>query len=73
MPASTDCSDVTPAVTDQVQRLEIPDAFNVRTTYPIATLDQAAEPELAAKFVDLILGSAGQAILQEWGLQGVAR
>jgi molybdate transport system substrate-binding protein len=64
-------SDVTPAVMGDVRRLEIPEAFNVRTTYPISVLDEAAEPDLAIQFIDLILGPTGQTVLHKWGLLGV--
>jgi molybdate transport system substrate-binding protein len=65
------CSDVTPAVKGDILRIEIPEAHNAMVTYPISTLANAAEPDLAANFVDLILSATGQGILQEWGLQGV--
>ncbi len=66
-------SDVNPTVAGDVRRLEIPDAFNVRATYPISTLNDAVEPDMAVRFVDFVLGPTGQGILQEWGLLGVGK
>jgi molybdate transport system substrate-binding protein len=47
--------------------IEIPPEWNVQAEYPIATLKNAAHPELAAEFIAFVLSSQGQAILQKWG------
>ena len=60
-------SDVTPSVADDLMQIEIPAAFNVRATYPIAVVDDAAQPDLAAEFISFVLGEEGQAILTHWG------
>jgi len=60
-------SDITPDVADEVLAIEIPDAFNQIATYPIATLNDSANPELARAFVDFVLSDDGQAILTGWG------
>jgi molybdate transport system substrate-binding protein len=60
-------TDVTPDVADKVQMLPIPDAVNPLASYPIVTLKDSANPELARAFVDYILSADGQAILVKWG------
>jgi molybdate transport system substrate-binding protein len=60
-------SDVTPAAAEKVTRLDIPDKYNVLATYPLAVLQAAPQADLAAMFVDFVLSTDGQAILQKWG------
>jgi molybdate transport system substrate-binding protein len=60
-------TDVTPDVADQLEMIEIPDAFNVTATYPIALVAGAPHPALARQYVDFVLSAEGQAILAGWG------
>lgn len=55
------------AAGDQVHVVPIPGSDKQRTTYPIATLKQAGQSALAQQFVDLVLSSAGQKLLQGAG------
>ncbi len=50
-----------------VTSLEIPDALNIVAQYPIAPLNDSAQPEAAAAFVEWVLSDAGQAILGNYG------
>ena len=59
-------TDVTADVTDQVTQIEIPDDINVIATYPIAVVNDTQETDLAASFVDYVLGP-GQQTLAEYG------
>lgn len=61
-------SDVTPAVARYVRVFEIPEAYNVVATYPIAVLKAARNAEGAREFVDLVSSDAGQRVLQQYGL-----
>ncbi len=61
-------SDVTPDIASDVIVLPIPDAVNTLASYPIAVLDDSAEPELTQSFIDFVLADAGQDILVKWGL-----
>lgn len=61
-------SDVTPDIQEEVAVIDVPDAYNTIAQYPIATLSESAEPELAAAFVDFTLSDNGQAILTSWNL-----
>lgn len=54
-----------------VAGLEIPDALNVLAEYPIAPLNDSAQADAAAAFVDLVLSDVGQGILAAYGFGGV--
>jgi molybdate transport system substrate-binding protein len=51
----------------ELKTLEIPAEINVIAEYPIATLAQSANADLADPFVAYVLSEEGQAILQKWG------
>jgi molybdate transport system substrate-binding protein len=50
-----------------VKTVPIPGTDQQTTTYPIATLKQSKQPDLATQFVDLVLSSTGQQVLQHAG------
>jgi molybdate transport system substrate-binding protein len=60
-------SDITPDQADQVQQIEIPDELNTIATYPIAVVDDTAQPEPAQAFIDYVLSADGQTILGAHG------
>jgi molybdate transport system substrate-binding protein len=51
----------------KVAAVDVPEAAGAVNTYPIAALDDAANPELARRFVDYVTGEAGQRILGQAG------
>jgi molybdate transport system substrate-binding protein len=55
------------AAGSQVKSIAIPGSGRQRSTYPIATLKESKQPDLAQRFVDLVLSSAGQKVLQDAG------
>ena len=55
-----------------LKTIEIPAADTVIAKYPIAVLDKAPQPDLAANFVAYVLSSDGQAVLKKWGFTPVA-
>ncbi len=60
-------SDVTPDVTDKVETIEVPDAFNQIAQYPIVVLKAAPNPEMAQAFFEFVLAKdGGQVILGKW-------
>ncbi|MGI9061052.1 MAG: molybdate ABC transporter substrate-binding protein [Ktedonobacteraceae bacterium] len=59
-------TDVTSAVSSKVTVLDIPDNFNVIAQYPIAVTKNATHADAAQAFVQYILSSDGQAILQQY-------
>jgi molybdate transport system substrate-binding protein len=60
-------SDVTPDASRHVTRLAIPATANVIADYPVAVLKRAPNPDAARAFVDLLLSSVGQRVLQTNG------
>lgn len=62
-------TDVTLDIEDQVEVIEIPKELNVIATYPIATLKEASNSELAQQWIDLVLSDEGQRLLEEHGFE----
>jgi molybdate transport system substrate-binding protein len=54
---------------DKVTAVAFPEAAQVVNVYPIATLAEAAQPDLAGKFVTLVTGPEGQQVLAAAGFQ----
>ena len=52
---------------DSFRVIEIPLHFNPAAEYPIASLGEAANPQVALDFVAFVQGDVGQAILREYG------
>jgi molybdate transport system substrate-binding protein len=52
---------------DKVTEVDFPEAATAVNVYPIATLTAAAQPALAARFVDLVTGPEGQQVLAAAG------
>lgn len=57
-------SDVSPSAAKGIVGIEIPDAFNVVATYPIAVTRDARNREAARGFVDFVRSPAGRDILR---------
>jgi molybdate transport system substrate-binding protein len=66
-------SDVTEDIRDQVRVVEIPDDLNVVATYPVATIEESQNPELAQAWVDLVLSDEGQRVLEKYNFEPVGR
>jgi len=64
-------SDVTADIRDQVRVVEIPENLNVVATYPIATIEESQNPELARAWVDLVLSDEGQRVLEKYNFEPV--
>ncbi len=60
-------TDITPDIANDVQQIEIPEAFHVTATYLIGVVADAPHPEQAQAFVEFVLSEEGQAILSRWG------
>ena len=58
------------AAAGQVDMVPIPDRLNVVATYPAVTLDASGNPDLAAQFVQFLLGDQAQQILLDHGFTG---
>ncbi len=60
-------TDVTSDIQPQVEVIEIPQNLNVTATYPIATIKEATNPDLAQEWVELVLSDEGQGVLAKYG------
>jgi molybdate transport system substrate-binding protein len=70
--AGTDYTmDLTPEIAGDVTAIDIPDAYNVVASYPIAITTGAAEPGLAQEHADFLPSDEGQAILKCFDFIGV--
>lgn len=58
------------AAGDAVEMIPIPAAQNVIATYPAVTLDASEHADLAAEFVDFLVGEQAQEILVAYGFTG---
>jgi molybdate transport system substrate-binding protein len=50
-----------------LKTIEIPADLNVIVKYPIAPLSRSANADLAKAFIEYVLSTEGQAVLQKWG------
>jgi molybdate transport system substrate-binding protein len=64
-------TDVT-AAGDDVTGVPFPESGDVVNTYPIAPVAESDEADLAAEFIDFVLGDTGQQVLQDAGFGGAA-
>jgi molybdate transport system substrate-binding protein len=55
----------------ELNKIEIPAENNVIARYPMATLSQTKNSDLAQAFMNFVLSADGQAILQKWGFYPV--
>jgi molybdate transport system substrate-binding protein len=65
-------SDYTPDIRDRVKVVPIPPNLIIIATYPIASLKDAKEPDLAKKWVDLVTSKEGQLVLEKWNFEPAA-
>jgi molybdate transport system substrate-binding protein len=66
-------SDYTPDIRNRVKVIPIPPELNIIATYPIASLNDAEDPELARKWVDLVTSKDGQKVLKKWNFEPAAQ
>lgn len=55
----------------KVALIKIPDEINMIAAYPIAPLNDSANPEMAQAFVDYVLSDQGQAVLARYGFMTI--
>ncbi len=65
-------TDITAPLAGKVGSIEIPDAINVIAQYPIAVMKHAISASEAQLFLQYVLSSAGQAILDRYHFLGVS-
>ena len=55
------------AAGDEVEGIEFPESQDVVNVYPIATVGDSDDADLAQEFVDLVNGDEGQQVLEDAG------
>ena len=65
-------SDYTVDIRDRVKVVPIPPDLNIIATYPIAALNDAKDPGLAKKWVELVTSKEGQRVLKKWNFEPAA-
>jgi len=60
-------SDITEDMADRVDKIDIPDEFNVIAEYPIAVMRESERPAQSQDFVNLVTSDRGKAILERYG------
>ncbi len=60
-------SDIGASAASRLKILDIPEELNVSAEYPIASLRDSAQPEIAARFIEMVFSDYGQAVLAENG------
>jgi molybdate transport system substrate-binding protein len=51
----------------ELKTIEIPAELNVIAQYPITTLTKSVNADLGTAFIEYVLSSGGQSVLQKWG------
>lgn len=64
-------SDITEELASKVDKVEIPNKYNVIAEYPIGILKQSKYPAEAKKFIDLVKSDKSTAILEKYGFSPV--
>jgi molybdate transport system substrate-binding protein len=60
-------SDITEELAAKVDKVEIPDKYNVIAEYPIGILKESKYPDEAKEFIDLVKSDKGTAVLKKFG------
>lgn len=59
-------TDVSPAVSQDVKTIEVPDQFNTIAEYPIAQVRDARQPELAKAFIAYVVSGPGHDVMRKF-------
>ena len=64
-------SDVTENLASRIDKINIPDEYNVIAEYPIGILKDTRYPLQSQDFIDLVTSEQGEAILEKYGFSSV--
>ena len=64
-------SDITEDLADRVDKIDIPDEFNVIAEYPMAIIQESKYPAQSQEFVNLVKSDEGKAVLERYGFSPV--
>ena len=65
-------SDITKNLTSKVDKIDIPDEYNVVAQYPMGILLESKYPLQSQEFMSLVLSDKGKAVLERYGFAPVA-
>ena len=65
-------SDITKNLTSKVDKIDIPDEYNVIAQYPMGVLLESKYPLQSQEFMSLVLSDKGKAVLERYGFAPVA-
>ena len=65
-------SDITKNLTSKVDKIDIPDEYNVIAQYPMGILLESKYPLQSQKFMTLVMSDEGKAVLEKYGFAPVA-
>jgi molybdate transport system substrate-binding protein len=60
-------SDITEDLANRVDKIDIPDEFNVIAEYPVAIMQESKYPAQSQEFVNLVRSERGNAVLERYG------
>ncbi|MEW5960227.1 MAG: molybdate ABC transporter substrate-binding protein [Chloroflexota bacterium] len=66
-------SDISQDNAGKVGRLDIPDSLNTIADYPMAAVNDSANPALARAFIDFVRGAEGQAVLAKYNFSPISQ
>jgi len=64
-------SDVTEDLSSKVDKIEIPDEYNIIAEYPMGLLQESEFPAEGIKFMNLVISNEGTAVLEKYGFSPV--
>jgi len=64
-------SDITEELTSKVDKIDIPDEYNIIAEYPLGILLESKYPAESWEFVDLVMSDEGKAVLEKYGFAPV--
>jgi molybdate transport system substrate-binding protein len=64
-------SDITENLTSKVDKIAIPDEYNVIAEYPMGILRESKYPVQSQKFMSLVMSNEGKAVLEKYGFAPV--
>ena len=65
-------SDITKNLTSKVDKIDIPDEYNVIAQYPMGILLESKYPLQSREFMSLVMSDKGKAVLEKYGFAPVA-
>ena len=60
-------SDITEDLASKVDKVDIPDEFNIIAEYPMAVMNESTHPSESREFVNLVASDRGKAALEKYG------